>query len=1529
MIFCCFENVKASTESTGYKGAHARAYKTGYLAQIHIFRDGQWIHTANMKTQQSGTIVNGADSRSTYVSTRRKLAWVSGYPKIDTAPSTEPRITSVAKNTNSYTIKENGQWQHGQYIIKFAIPARTYYVSRNFYDHEGAMNFSGNLTDGWTIEFNLCDVGILSSYGKGMRNGFVGQIFFEQDHLLTYNANGGTISGATSKYVRYNTAYGTLPTPTRAGYTFNGWYTAASGGSKVSTATKMGRNNTTIYAQWTPNKYIIKYHSNGGNGTLADQTVTNGTNATLADGSRLKKVREVFAGWSLNGNADTPTYSNKQTVSVQSLAEAANVLDTNNGVINLYAIYQPKEYEEGKNVMDITYLDPKPDTPRKALLIEYIDSTVNLYANAYKYTKTIDGEEEIPIEGMPFTVYRNEDAPYLDKDGGLITEATDENGKVSFVIPFELEKKYGYVVGWDEASEETKKKAMDEGHQASDYYDKISNVPGGNKSSLIQQYIDDTDESGVFLTKNEAQNAIQTDNEETLANLYLHEDFDDYAGDIPLEGPDNAYVEAVFKLKKNDAPTVKIYNPPAEFEAFDEVKNVNLTPLFALRKVDEDGNPLSGAKFKVSSTETKLYTKEEYAALINDEGDEGSSSKEVTSGDDGIVMLFGEPKNYHYDVPIHGEAMKNDDDTYTINGIQGSPDDHDSLLYKLGYFQWCDRNGYAYSEKDASRDLESTLNYIMVNGEESDRIATGELDFTYSVEELEAPPEYQKIDVVQTLTQSYYLVNDGVDGGNGIANLFENPDTGSIGDPEEIMPEGIPVNITIDGESKGYDSASVFYDEESDLVDPTSHSFQLSVNVDDFEDLNGIVWQKKVGNTWVAIPNADALYGGTKGSIVQISYTINEDTAPSQESYRALINTGNNTIQASNVSTIYINQDDPNNPEEPAPAGEENTFNVELENETGEEFANEPLPQVYNIQGKQILTFNKADTKGNPINTNVKFTVTYGNNDAIDAGILDAYKTLTGATTVSYQTAAPSDNPNPIMDVSQLRDGSVKAQLGTGSNYKTLYVWSNGHIPYTDESSKLNYPTLLNGALIKTPEPLNNKKELVNNNGIAESLGNGKYKFSYDFPKMTYSSDSTRNNTGIIIQTWRDGRTGSSEATILNNMIGTDSTSDMGEYNAETEDVSDYIEQGHSVEEARAYYAPYAHRQYVRNVNAWLTEYTTKKLNSTTEYEPQGVGAIKRYKNQTPLHPYDDILTSYVGNSGYERTYHIEEYTDDNLDGQGLPKEGTYLPAKIYDVTLRGNGENFKFADSKFKLQGNNSTINSDPLINDEAYGKLKIKKTDTTGSKALSGVEYELYRTNNIDKTKTEKYTSISKTTLENYWTKDINNDLSTRTIQYDGDKNGTKETYYFLDKKTTNQNGEVEFDNLLASYVSYPSDPDIDPEYEYLIIETRTNDGTALLSEPIYVGKLPMESNKAPVSSYNGKYINIKKYGSNEKKYFYYDINYSVKNGSAFPPFKTGGIPEYWFGLGGLVALLGFYSLKKEKLSLKKEKIQKNNNN
>ncbi|MBS7403842.1 MAG: InlB B-repeat-containing protein, partial [Eubacteriales bacterium] len=114
-------------------------------------------------------------------------------------------------------------------------------------------------------------------------------------YTVTANANGGTISTTygwwtiandkktATKQVTYDSTYVTLPTPTRTGYTFAGWFTAQTDGSKVESSTTVKTaSNHTIYAHWTANKYSLDIEPNGGtyNGSSNKQAITQDYNSS-------------------------------------------------------------------------------------------------------------------------------------------------------------------------------------------------------------------------------------------------------------------------------------------------------------------------------------------------------------------------------------------------------------------------------------------------------------------------------------------------------------------------------------------------------------------------------------------------------------------------------------------------------------------------------------------------------------------------------------------------------------------------------------------------------------------------------------------------------------------------------------------------------------------------------------------------------------------------------------------------------------------------------------------------------------------------------------------------------------------------------------------------------------------------------------------------------------------------------------------------------------------------------------------------
>ena len=73
---------------------------------------------------------------------------------------------------------------------------------------------------------------------------------------VTWNGNGGSVTKNGATRVNYNNNVGTLGTASRTGYTFAGWFTAASGGTQINANTKV-TGNVTYYAHWNINKYYL------------------------------------------------------------------------------------------------------------------------------------------------------------------------------------------------------------------------------------------------------------------------------------------------------------------------------------------------------------------------------------------------------------------------------------------------------------------------------------------------------------------------------------------------------------------------------------------------------------------------------------------------------------------------------------------------------------------------------------------------------------------------------------------------------------------------------------------------------------------------------------------------------------------------------------------------------------------------------------------------------------------------------------------------------------------------------------------------------------------------------------------------------------------------------------------------------------------------------------------------------------------------------------------------------------------------
>lgn len=132
----------------------------------------------------------------------------------------------------------------------------------------------------------------------------------EGQHTLTYNTQGGDLIDPV--YVNSGTTIDNFPVPTREGYTFMGWYSAPTGGKKLSGV--VVKSDVTIYAQWKQGTgdtvtFSVKVYGNGGKFADGKSVHTWSENSgavkdpvEVLEGLGLKRTGYKFLGYSYEQN---------------------------------------------------------------------------------------------------------------------------------------------------------------------------------------------------------------------------------------------------------------------------------------------------------------------------------------------------------------------------------------------------------------------------------------------------------------------------------------------------------------------------------------------------------------------------------------------------------------------------------------------------------------------------------------------------------------------------------------------------------------------------------------------------------------------------------------------------------------------------------------------------------------------------------------------------------------------------------------------------------------------------------------------------------------------------------------------------------------------------------------------------------------------------------------------------------------------------------------------------------------------------
>ena len=320
--------------------------------------------------------------------------------------STAKTYTIDYRNMNGLSNPNPTSYTYGETVTLQSPPSRTGYTFDGWY---GDWSCTGSPV----TEISATDTGDKTFYAGWRAN----------TYTVSFDANdGGVTVNPASKIVTYEYQYGTLPTLTRIGYTFDGWYTSQTGGEKVTASTKVQITaDQTLYAHWSINSYTITLKYGDGR---ADTTITQDYGTAINQPADPTRTGYTFNGW----NKDIPKTmpAENLTITAQWTANTYTVtFEVYGGTLNGDAT---KTVTYGQTYGELPTATPSNDT---MVFLGWFTGTVG------GEKVTADTTVQITKDQTLFARWQNVDTPYDLYIGGTqvkksIAADVFKNGKVSY-----------------------------------------------------------------------------------------------------------------------------------------------------------------------------------------------------------------------------------------------------------------------------------------------------------------------------------------------------------------------------------------------------------------------------------------------------------------------------------------------------------------------------------------------------------------------------------------------------------------------------------------------------------------------------------------------------------------------------------------------------------------------------------------------------------------------------------------------------------------------------------------------------------------------------------------------------------------------------------------------------------------------------------------------------------------------------------------------------------------------------------------
>jgi uncharacterized repeat protein (TIGR02543 family) len=330
-------------------------------------------YDSNMPINAGGTI-SGSTVTSSHVYDVDKVLTANGYQLTGwTFKGWATSSTDAVIYSNAQLIKNQTEQVNGTVALYAVWEANTYKITY-YYDGATSGNIASECTvtydsaytlaklaktgytfGGWFSAVNGGGLQYTNANGNSFSNWTLTTpldlyaYWIENSYTLQFNANAGNddVSGdLSSKSLTYTEIYSlSSRVLTRIGYEFMGWKTAVNGTSvvynKTASVDKLTATNEgtfTLYAHWQAYTYTIVYNGNSANGgsMTADTNLEYGKSYVLKTNGYTYTGHE-FLGWSrTQGVSNTKEFDNK--------AQISNLTTVNNGIVNLYAVWQEETY---------------------------------------------------------------------------------------------------------------------------------------------------------------------------------------------------------------------------------------------------------------------------------------------------------------------------------------------------------------------------------------------------------------------------------------------------------------------------------------------------------------------------------------------------------------------------------------------------------------------------------------------------------------------------------------------------------------------------------------------------------------------------------------------------------------------------------------------------------------------------------------------------------------------------------------------------------------------------------------------------------------------------------------------------------------------------------------------------------------------------------------------------------------------------------------------------------------------------------